>query len=118
MTDKMYIRDLETECVIGTKVEERHGKQKIVLNLVLECDLAPAGESDRLDSTVNYMDLKNEIVAFVEQSEYFLIERLADRIAEICLRRERVTAVTVTVDKPEALVEARSVAVEIRRKKG
>ena len=56
-------------------------------------------------------------MAHVEASDCFLIEKLADNIADMCLQELKVRAVTVTVDKPGALTKARSVAVEIRREK-
>ncbi len=56
-------------------------------------------------------------MAHVEASDCFLIEKLADNIADMCLQELQVRAVTVTVDKPGALTKARSVAVEIRREK-
>lgn len=115
MTDKIYIRDLMSTCIIGTKPEEREKKQEVVINIVLECDLASACKSDKLDDTLNYRILKDAIMAFVEKSEFFLIERLADGIAGICLDCEEVSSATVTVDKPGALTGARSVAVEIER---
>ncbi len=115
--DKMHIRDLKAECIIGTRPEERRTKQSVIINITLECDLLLAGESDRLDYTVNYNDLKEEILMFAGHSECFLIERLAERIADICMRRERVAAVTVTLDKPAAIAEARSAGVEITRRK-
>ncbi len=116
-TDRIYVRDLEVECVIGTMPRERVAKQLVRVNLVLECDLAPAGIGDRLEDTLNYRTLKNELVDFIGASECFLIERLAAEIARICLMHERVLSVTVTVDKPGALTSARSVAVEIHRRR-
>ncbi len=118
MTDKMHIRDLEVECIIGTMPKERADPQTVRLCITLECDLAAAGRSDRLEDTVNYRDLKNELVAFLAQSTFFLIERMAEEVARICLADSRVGAVDVTVDKPGALTSARSVAVQIRRERG
>ena len=46
---------------------------------------------------------------------FFLVERLAEEIADVCLRNTYVRRVDVTVDKPGALRFARSVAVEIIR---
>lgn len=114
--DKIHIKDLALQCIIGTKPEERKQKQEIIINITLECDLVPAGRSDELEDTINYNTLKKEIVALIEGSEFFLLERLADRIAGLCLENDRVEAVTVMVNKPGALTEARSVAVEIYRK--
>ena len=115
--DKIYIRDIELKCIIGTKPIERKKKQWVAINVVLECDLAKAGRTDRLEDTVNYKTLKDQIADLVEQSRYFLIERMADRVAAICLQTPDVKAVTVTVDKPGALTKACSAAVEIRRAK-
>ncbi len=53
-----------------------------------------------------------------ERSEYFLVEALAERVAEICLEDGRVAQVQVTVEKPAALRFARTVAVEIERGRG
>jgi len=117
-SDKIHIRDLGVQCIIGTNPEERVQSQKVVIDLTLECDLSAACASDCLEDTLNYKSLKKAVVEFVEGSEFFLIERLADRVADLCLQQERCTGVTVCVDKPGALTRAKSVAVEIRRARG
>lgn len=113
--DTMQIKDLAVQCIIGTRPEERAARQAVVMNVALECDLLPAGKSDRLEDTVNYSALSRRIAAMAEQSSFQLIERLAHEVARICLEDPKVSAVTVTVDKPKALDKARSAAVSIRR---
>ncbi len=115
--DRIFIRDLEADCIIGTKAEEREKKQKVVVNLELECDLSRAGETDHLGDTLNYKILKKALVRHIESSQYMLIERLADRLAHLSLQNELVNSVTVAIDKPGALSKARSVAVQITRQK-
>lgn len=115
--DKLYIRDLSIDCVIGTKPEERRGKQTIVINIVLECDRLRACLTDNIDDTVNYNELKKRIIDMAEASRYLLLERMAEAIAQLCLGDRLVAAATVTVDKPGALAEARSAAIEIRRER-
>lgn len=115
MSDKMYIRDLGLECTIGTNPEERTIRQKVLINICIECDLSQAGESDELQDTINYKSLTEDISAMVTASEFFLIEKLASEICRICLNCGGVAAATVCVDKPGALDMARSVAVEVRR---
>jgi len=115
--DKMYIRDIEVRCIIGTKPMERKRKQRVDINVVLDCDLRKAGRTDRLEDTVNYKKLKDGIIERIEKSKFFLIEKMADCVARICLETRGVKAATVTVDKPGALTKACSAAVEIRRKK-
>lgn len=114
--DKIFIKDLLLRCTIGVTPEERREKEDIVINLALAMDLHEVGQSDLMDDTVNYRDLKKRIIAMVEHSQYSLIESLADRIASLCLESSKVLEVQVAVEKPGALRFARSVGVEITRK--
>lgn len=113
--DKIFIRDILARCIIGVNDDERESKQDVVINLVLSADLRKVGKSDRFEDTVDYRQTKKRVVAMVEESQYYLVEALAERIAEICLEDERVQQVQVTVEKPGALRFARSVGVEITR---
>jgi FolB domain-containing protein len=115
--DRILISDLRARCIIGINDEERREKQDVVINLALTADLRTPGRSDRFEDTVDYRALKKRIVSMVEGSQYHLIEALAERVAEICLEHPAVQQVQVRVDKPFALRFARSVAVEISRKR-
>ena len=113
--DKIYIRNLALRCIIGIYPEERENKQDVIVNIVMGVDLAKPGLSDDIEDTVNYKSIKKEVLALVEASDYFLVEKMAQEIATLCLANTRVAHVTVTVDKPGALRFAESVAVEIYR---
>ena len=113
--DKIHIRDLLVRCIVGIYPDERREKQDVIINIVLHADLRKAGESDDIDDTVNYKTIKKEVLAMVQQSEYFLLEKLAEQIAGIALKDSKVQRVDVSIDKPGALRFARSVAVEISR---
>jgi len=112
--DRIYIRDLTVECIVGVNPEERVQKQLVIINIVMHTDLRSPGLSDVLSDTINYKAVKVAVMREVEQSQYLLIERLAERIAEIVLGFGA-ARVEVCVDKPGALRFARSVAVEIFR---
>jgi FolB domain-containing protein len=114
--DRIHIRDLAVECVVGVNPEERVKKQRVVINMTLHADLSQACRSDILADTIDYKALKLAVLREVERSEFHLIERMAERIAEIALGFP-VACVEVTVDKPGALRFARSVAVEITRRR-
>lgn len=113
--DRIIISDLGLRCIIGINPEERREKQDVVINIVLYADLSQAGNSDKFEDTVDYRAIKKKIVAQVETSHYFLIEALAESIAQLCLAHPLVQQVQVRVDKPSALRFARSVGVEITR---
>lgn len=113
--DRIYIRDLRARCIVGIYPEERKKKQEVELNIVIYADLRKASRSDDIHDTIDYKKIKKRVLAFVESSTCYLVERLAQRIAEVVMEEPAVCAVDVTVDKPGALRFARSVAVEIRR---
>jgi D-erythro-7,8-dihydroneopterin triphosphate epimerase len=115
--DKIIIRELRTRCVLGVTEEERRQKQEVVITLTLATDCRTPGRSDRFIDAVDYRALKRRVLAAVEPSSFFLLEALAEYIAQVCLEPRAVTAVTVSVDKPGALSYARSVAVEITRER-
>lgn len=113
--DRIHIRDLRLRCILGLQDWEREKKQDITLNLTLHADLKTAGKSDDIADTIDYKAIKQSVIDLVESSNFKLLERLAEAVAEVCLRNERVTRADICIDKPGALRFARSVAVEITR---
>ena len=115
MHDRVFIRDLLLRAIIGINEEERVKRQDVVLNLELETDTRPAAASDSIDDAVNYRDIAKQTIELVEASQFFLVERLAEEVARVCLADQRVRRVRVTVEKPTAVRFARSVGVSIER---
>jgi FolB domain-containing protein len=115
VTDRILISDLRVRCIIGVNEDERREKQDVLINLAISADLSKACESDRFEDTVDYRAIKKEIVRMVEDSNYHLVEALAEAISNLCLKYSDVLVVQVRVEKPTALRFARSVGVEITR---
>ena len=115
--DRIHIRELAVRCIIGIFPEERREKQDVIISVTLECDCRPAARSDDIRDAVDYKKIKRAILKMVEASEFQLIETLAERIAGICLADRKVVSARVSVDKPNALRFARSVGVEIERRR-
>ena len=113
--DRIYIQDLHVRCIVGINPDEREKKQDALINITLFADLRRACRSDEFADTVDYRSLKKKVMDAVESSEDLLVERLAERVAQLCLEDPRVERVRVRVDKPTALRFARSVGVEIER---
>ena len=113
--DRIEIKDLLLRCIIGINAEERKDRQDVLINIVLLGDFSEAAESDDIKDAVNYRTTTKQVVEHVEASEYFLLERMAERIVGICLRDQHVKLVQVSVEKPGALRFARSVSVRIER---
>jgi FolB domain-containing protein len=113
--DEIYIADLRLSCIIGINDWERNKKQEVIINITLFADLRRACQSDRIEDSVDYKEIKQQIIALVEASDFFLIEKLAESICQKCLAHPLVMAAKVRVDKPGALRFAKSVGVEIIR---
>ena len=113
--DQIIIQDLLLRCIVGINPDEREKKQDVVINITAFANLRAACASDDIDETVNYKQMKTRVADLVEESSYFLVEKLAEMVAQRCLEFDKVEAVTVRVDKPGALRFARSVAIEIFR---
>ena len=115
--DRIELRGIEVFGRHGVLPHEQELGQAFTVDVALELDLGPAGASDALGDTVDYGALSAEVSAVVRDERYDLIERLATRIAEVCLSRPSIDAVSVTVHKPHAPVPVplADVAVTIRR---
>ena len=115
MTDQIQIKDLLLRTIIGINEEERRNQQDVLINITLFANTRAAGASDDVEDAVNYRTITKRVIAMVESSRFFLVEKMAAEIASVCLDDPRVERVRVRVEKPGALRFARSVGVEIDR---
>lgn len=114
-SDTIFINNLRLRGIIGINDWERKEKQDILINIKLKVDLSEAGRSDNIDDTVNYRTLTKEIIDLVENSSFFLVEKLTSTILDLCMKTENVGKAIVRVEKPMAVRFAESVGVEIER---
>jgi dihydroneopterin aldolase/2-amino-4-hydroxy-6-hydroxymethyldihydropteridine diphosphokinase len=115
MTDRILIKDLLLRTIVGINDDERRNRQDVLINIVLHASTRAAGASDDIADAVNYRTITKRVIALVGGSQFYLVEKMADEIAAICLEDPRVERATVRVEKPGALRFARSVGVEIER---
>lgn len=114
--DLIEIDNLRLRCVIGFSPHERKDKQDVVISLRIGTDMRKAGKTDNPDDAFNYRTVTKAIIKHVEESEYFLVEKLAAEIARICVVDHGAPYVQVRVHKPGALRFSDSVGVVIERK--
>jgi len=113
--DRIEIKDLLLRGIVGINDEEREKKQDILINVVLHADTRETARDDSLAAAINYRSVNKAIIALVEDSAFFTVEKLAAEIARVALAVASVPAVTVRVEKPGALRFSRSVGVSIVR---
>ena len=115
--DRIHIADLPVECNIGVSEEERATPQRISFEIELRFDIAPAGRSDDLTATVDYVEAADIVIRTARAQPRALIETLAEDVAGELLGGLPVDSVRVKVFKPSALASrgASFAAVEIER---
>lgn len=118
MSDRILIKDLLIRGIIGIHDWEREKKQDILINITMEADCRPAGLSDDFRDAVDYRAVTKKVLALVEGSSFFLVEKLAEEIASVCLEDDRVEVARVRVEKPGAVRFSQSVGVEVERRRG
>ncbi|MHA1180788.1 MAG: dihydroneopterin aldolase [Alphaproteobacteria bacterium] len=106
--DHIFVRGL-----VGVYDEEQGVKQKV--SFTVEAAVAPtiAAKGDEIAEVPSYDDLAGAVRAVVSAGHINLVETLAERIAEHCLKDERIVSVLVRVEKLER--GPASVGVEIVR---
>lgn len=113
--DIVFLRGLKIETVIGIYDWERKIRQPVVLDLEMGSDVGRAAASDRIEHALNYKAVSKRLVSFVEESEFQLVETLAERCAEIVRQEFGVPWVRLTLNKVGAVSGARDVGVVIER---
>ena len=114
--DRIELRGMSFQGRHGVRPAEREQAQEFKVDLEIEADLGPAGESDDLADTVDYTSARAAAREVIEGKSLNLLEALAAEIAERVLRLPRVEAVSVRVVKrPASMQPIEAAAVRIRR---
>tara|TARA_B100001996_G_C18407468_1_gene495517 strand:- start:288 stop:641 length:354 start_codon:yes stop_codon:yes gene_type:complete len=113
--DIIFLRNLKIDTVIGIYDWERRIKQTVILDLEMATDIKKAAKSDDIEDTLDYKAIAKRVISFVEESEYKLVETLAERIAEIIVNEFKVPWVKLSLNKIGAIRGARDVGVIIER---
>jgi len=113
--DIIFLRGLHIETIVGIFDWERVNRRPVVLDLEMSTNNRKAAESDSIDDALDYSAVSQRIVNFVEQSSYFLVETLGEKICEIILTEFNVSWVRLTLNKKGAIQGASDVGVIIER---
>ena len=113
--DKIFIHALKAEAIIGIYDWERQVRQTVLIDLEFAADVRKAALTDSIDDTLNYKRVAKRILAFVESSQFHLVETLAKHVAMLVLDEFGISWVRITLSKPGAVRSSRDVGVSIER---
>lgn len=113
--DIVYIRDLKIDTVIGIFDWERAIRQTVSIDIEMATDIKKAAASDRIEDALDYKSVAKRIIAYVESSDFQLVETLAERITEIILEEYPVPWLRLRLSKPGAVRGSKDVGLIIER---
>lgn len=113
--DKIFIQALKSEAIIGIYDWERQVRQTVLIDLEIGADIRKAAVTDSIDDTLNYKRVAKRVLAFVEGSQFHLVETLAEHLAMLILEEFGVGWVHITLSKPGAVRGSRDVGVMLER---
>lgn len=113
--DIVFIEDLRIETIIGIYDWEREIRQVISIDLEMAADNTRPAATESIDDALNYKAVAKRLIQFVGESEFQLVETLAERIAEIVRNEFGVTWLRLKLSKPGAVTGSRAVGVIIER---
>ncbi|MBP9592338.1 MAG: dihydroneopterin aldolase [Steroidobacteraceae bacterium] len=115
--DIIFLTGLTTDCIIGIWDWERRVKQKVVVDLEMSADIRRAAASDAIEDTLDYKKVAKRLLAFVGDSQFQLVETLAERIAQLVVTEFDVAWVRVRLNKQGAIRGSRDVGILIERRR-
>lgn len=113
--DIVFIRNLKIDTVIGIYDWERKIRQSVIIDLEMSADIRRAAASESIEDALDYKAVAKRLIAFVEQSEFQLVETLAERCAAIVREEFDVTWLRLSLNKIGAVSGAQDVGVIIER---
>jgi len=100
--DKIILKGLKFYGYHGVWPEEKRLGQWFEVDLELEGPFTQAAVHDRLEETLDYSRIYQDIRSLVEEQKFNLLETLAARIAELAVSYSIVERARVLVKKPQA----------------
>lgn len=113
--DRIFLRGLTADCIIGFIDWERRVRQTVVVDLEMPVDCRHAARTDEVAETLDYKRVAKRALEFIGASEFKLVETLAHRLALVILEDFGVEWVRITLNKPGAIRNSRDVGVVIER---
>jgi 7,8-dihydroneopterin aldolase/epimerase/oxygenase len=113
--DKIFIHALKAEAIIGIYDWERQVRQTVLVDIEIGADIRKAALTDSIEDTLNYKRVAKRVLAFVEASEFQLVETLAEHLAMLILEEFGVVRVRIVLAKPGAVRSSKDVGVEVER---
>ena len=115
--DKIVLTDLRVDAVIGIWDWEKRNSQSISIDLEMQTDTKKISQSDSIEDALDYKAVSKRAKQFIQDSQFNLIETLAENLAQIILEEFDVQWLKLSISKPYAIRDSKNIGVSIERTK-
>jgi len=115
--DRVFIKELCIETIIGIYDWERKIKQVVCIDLELGTEILQASSSENIEDTIDYKAVAKTTTAFIQKNEFMLIETLAEETIKMIFSEFNISYVKGKFGKPGAVTGSKEVGVIIERTK-
>ena len=109
----VFIKNFIIEEIIGIHEHEKTKKQKIKFNIVLDVNQNSVPDEKDIKSIVDYEKITNKLENLTKSKKYNFLESLAEDSFKEIFEDKRISSVTIKIEKPEAIKNAKSVGIEV-----
>tara|TARA_B100001559_G_C16039860_1_gene411961 strand:+ start:101 stop:529 length:429 start_codon:yes stop_codon:yes gene_type:complete len=109
----VLIKDFIINEIIGIHKNEKVNKQKIIFNIVINVNQNIYPDENDLSSIVDYEKITNKLKKLAKNKKYNFLESLAEDSFNEIFADKRINSVKIKIEKPDAIVNAQSVGIEV-----
>ena len=113
--DRVFIEELTIFAQIGVYDWEQQIKQKLIFDIEMAWDCQKAAETDDVQYCLNYAEVSQFILDYVQSKPFLLVERVAYEVAEALQQSFGITWLRLKLSKPKAVVQANAVGVIVEK---
>ena len=113
MSDQIILKGIRSNCIIGINSDERERKQEIIINLLIFHDFSKL--DDDIKNTINYSSVYKFTKKFVENSKFYLIETLGNKLADKLIKEFKLNQIEIEIIKPSVFDNGETVSVKLKR---
>ena len=113
MLGEIIIDELQVTTIIGCMDSERSTKQPLTISLAIQYDMQEAAKTDTIDKALNYAQLSEDIKTYVESSQHYILEALAQKIFEIIFNYPQALKASLFIYKPNAISYTKRVGIKL-----
>lgn len=113
--DRVFIEGLTVFAQIGVYDWEQKIRQPLIFDIEMAWNTRQAAQTDDVSFCLNYAEVSQCIIDYMESKPFLLIERAANEVAELLQQRFNLQWLRIKLNKPKAVAQANNVGVIIER---